>query len=120
MDERLEDLFLISNEATEERYALEKFMQFKGDAYDVLCSPFLDGLIKLPVWRYYRVDDGEKDIDMISYDAYGTLFYAWLIQYYNDTIDETFPEGTILNLFDENDLEELYKNISAGDLEDIS
>lgn len=120
MDERLENVFLIGDEATEERYALEKFFAFKGDGHDVLCSPFLDGLRKLPVWRYYKVDNGEKDIDLISWDAYGTLFYSWLIQYYNDTIDEVFPEGTILSLFDEGDLEELYKNISNGELEDIS
>lgn len=120
MDDRLEGLFLIDDASSEERYALEKIIAFKGDGHDVLVSPFLDGLKKLPVWRYYRVDDGEKDIDMISYDAYGTLFYAWLIQYYNDTIDEVFQEGTVLSLFNETDLEELYRNISAGELEDIS
>lgn len=120
MDDRLDDLFLMSDDATEERYALEKFVEFKGDGHDVLISPFLDGLKKLPVWRYYRVDDGEKDIDMISYDAYGTLFYSWMIQFYNDTIDETFDEGTVLGLFSEQDLEELYKNVSAGELEQIS
>lgn len=120
MDDRLKKVFLISSEATEERYALEKFLEFKGDTYDVLCSPFLDGLRKLPVWRYYKVEDGARDIDMIAYEVYGSLFYAWLIQYYNDTSEEVFSDDTILNLFSETDLEELYKNISNGDLEQIS
>lgn len=120
MDDRLEELFLINNEATEERYALEKFIEFVGDGHDVLTAPFLDGIKTLPVWRYYKVDDGEKDIDLISYDAYGTLFYAWLIQFYNDTVEETFEEGTVLKLFNEQELEELYQNISTGELEQIS
>lgn len=120
MDNRLENVFLISDIATEERYSIEKFLEFKVDSYDVLCAPFLDGLRKLPVWRYYKVDEGAKDIDLISYDVYDTLFYGWMIQYYNDTNEEVFPDGTILKLFSVIDLEELYKNISNGDLEQIS
>ena len=120
MDDRLKDLFLISTDATDERFSPDKFFEFKGDAYDMLISPFLDGLRKLPVWRYYKVDEGARDIDLIAYQVYGNLFYGWLIQYYNDTIEETFPDGTILNLFSESDLEELYKNIANGNLEQIS
>lgn len=120
MDKRLENVFLISQEPADEKYSLEKFLEFKGDTYDVLCSPFIDGLRKLPVWRYYKVDHRHRDIDIISYEIYGSLFYSWLIQCYNDTIDEVFPDGTILNLFSISDLEELYKNISNGDLEQVS
>ena len=119
MDIRLADVFLIGPDVSDEKYAMEKFFDFKGDVHDVLVSPFLDGLKKLPVWRYYKVER-ERDIDQISFEVYGTLFYAWMIQYFNDTVDEVFPDGTILNLFNENDLEELYKNIANGDLEQIS
>lgn len=120
MDDRIQDLFLISTNASDERFSPEKFMEFKGDSYDMLCSPFLDGLRQLPVWRYYKVDEGARDIDLIAYQVYGNLFYGWLIQFYNDTIEETFKDGTILNLFSEEDLEELYQNISNGNLEQIS
>lgn len=120
MDNRIENLFLISTEPVNNKYDLEKFLEFKVDTYDVLCSPFLDGLKKLPVWRYYKVEEGFREIDQIAYQVYGNLFYAWLIQYYNDTIEEVFPDGTILNLFSEFDLEELYSNISNGNLEQIS
>ena len=120
MDDRLKDLFLISMTATDDQYSPDKFFEFKGDAYDVVLSPFLDGLKKLPVWRYYKVDEGARDIDLIAYQVYDNLFYGWLIQYYNNTIEETFPDGTILNLFSPYDLDELYKNIANGNLEQIS
>jgi hypothetical protein len=118
--EKFEGLFTISDTTTEERYDLSKFMPFKGDTYDVLNSPFLIGLKKLPIWRYYRVNEGYKDIDQISYDAYGTLFYARLIQYYNDTTKETFEDDTVLNLFSVEALETLYMNLSNGNLEDLT
>ena len=120
MDAGIENVFLINSGTFDEQYDIGKFIEFKGDVYDVLVSPFLDGIKKLPVWRYYKVEDGEKDIDLISFDVYGTLFYGWIIQYYNDTTEEVFKEGDILNLFNESDLEELYKNISNGNLEQIS
>lgn len=116
MEDVFENLFTINEYSSEERYDLTKFFEFKNDVHDVLCSPFLMGLKKLPVWRYYRVDDGYKDIDMISYDAYGTLWYSYLIQIYNDTVDEVFEEGTVLNLFSASDLEELYAKVADKDL----
>lgn len=116
MDSRFEDVFTIGEVVSEERYDLEKFIDFKGDCFDVLCSPFLDGLKKLPVWRYYRVNDGFKEIDLISLDAYGTPFHAPLIQHYNDTIEEIFPEDTVLLLFHQDDLEQLYATLSDKDL----
>ena len=119
-DSRLENVFTIDADyETEERYDLGKFIQFKGDVHDVLCCPFLMGLKKLPLWRYYRVDDGEKDIDLISDDAYGTLFYSFLIQYYNDTFEEEFPEGTVLKLFSIEDLEQLYADLSDKNFDRI-
>lgn len=105
--------------ASDERYDLAKFMDFKEDCFDVLCSPFLLGLKNLPLWRYYRCEDGEKDIDLISMDAYGTLFYSFLIQYYNDTTKEVFDETDVLMLFDPEDLEDLYAKVSKGDITEI-
>lgn len=105
------ELFTISDEESEERYDLIKFMPWKEDTYDVLNSPFLNGLSDLPLWRYYRVNEGFKDIDLISQDAYGTPVYSSLIQIYNGTTQEVFDEDTVLKLFNTDDLEQLYANM---------
>lgn len=110
------DLFTISDDASDERYDLAKFMEWKEDTYDVLNSPFLDNLIELPVWRYYRVNDGFKDIDLISQDAYSTPVYSSLIQIYNGTTEEVFPEYTVLKLFSVEDLEDLYAKLVNKDM----
>lgn len=120
MADSLQGLFITADYASEERYDLAKFLDFKGDGYDALNSPFLLGLKKLSLWRYYKVDEGYKDIDLIAYDAYGSMFYAFLIQFYNDTIDEVFPEGTVLNLFNIEDLEDLYNNLLNNNLSGLS
>lgn len=117
-DDLYKDLFTIDEVSSEERYDLAKFMPWKEDTYDVLNAPFLLGLNQLPVWRYYRVNDGYKDIDLIAQDAYDSAVYSSLIQLYNNTIEEVFPEDTILKLFYIDDLEQLYsdmmsKNMSA-------
>lgn len=105
------EMFTIGDIASEERYDLAKFMPFVGDTYDALSSPFLLGISNLPVWRYYKVNDGFKDIDLIATDAYGIPVYSSLIQIYNGTTQEVFPEDTILKLFSMDDLEQLYANI---------
>lgn len=115
-DSKFDGLFVMSNYSSEERYDMAKFMEYKGDTYDVLNSPFLIGLKKLPVFSYYRCAEGYKDIDLISFDAYGTYFYSYLIQYYNDTIAETFDEETVLYLFDIEALEDMYAQLSDNNL----
>ena len=110
------DLFTISDEASDERYDLAKFMEWKEDTYDVLNSPFLDNLIELPVWRYYRVNEGFREIDLISQDAYATPVYSSLIQIYNGTTEEVFPEYTVLKLFSVEDLEDLYAKLVNKDM----
>ena len=54
-----------------------------------------------------------NEIDLISTDAYGTPFLAFLIQYYNDISEETLPEDTILKMFSLDDLNALYYNLSS-------
>lgn len=106
-----DSLFTIADITTDERYDLAKFMPWKEDTFDVLNAPFLMGLSELPVWRYYRINEGFKDIDLISQDAYGTPVYSSLIQIYNGTTEETFPEDTVLKLFDVESLEQLYADM---------
>lgn len=120
MTDKFEGLFVMNPDVvSDERYDLAKFMDYKVDTYDVLNCPLLMGLKKLPVWRYYRVNEGYKDIDMISFDAYETLHYGHLIQYYNDTTLEQFEEDTVLKLFAVEDLEDLYSKLINKDLDDL-
>lgn len=107
-------MFTVRNYPSDEQFDLGKLMDFKGDVYDVIDSPVLNKLKQLPTVQYYNVNTGYKDIDLISMDAYGDPFYAYLIQYYNDNFLETFPEDTVLNLFSLVDLNNLYNNVANG------
>ena len=113
------ELFTIDEVGSDERYDLAKFMPWKEDTFDALSSPFLNGLIELPVWRYYRVNEGFKDIDLISQDAYQTPLYTSLVQIYNGTTEEVFPEDTVLKLFDVDALEQLYADMVNKDMESL-
>ena len=113
------ELFTIDEVGSDERYDLAKIMHWKEDTFDALSSPFLNGLIELPVWRYYRVNEGFKDIDLISQDAYQTPLYTSLIQIYNGTTEEVFPEDTVLKLFDVDALEQLYADMVNKDMESL-
>lgn len=97
---------------SEEKYDISKFMNFENDVYDVINSPFLTQIHQLPVVRYYNVDEGFKEIDLIATDAYQDQFLAYLIQFYNDDFRDTFPEGTVLRLFSLDDLNQIYTELS--------
>lgn len=113
-------LFTMGDISTSERYDLGKLMPWKEDTYDVLNSPFLLGLMNLPLWRYYKVNDGFKEIDLISSDAYSTSVYSSLIQIYNGTTEEVFPEYTVLKLFSVDDLEQLYADVVNLDFTNLT
>ena len=106
-------MFNIRNYSSDERYDIAKFMEFNGDCYDVVNSPFLNRLKDLPIKEYYSVNKGYKTIDMISQHVYKTPIYAYYILYYNDLVDETVPENTVLKLFDIVDLDNLFFEISS-------
>lgn len=110
--------FYMRNFTSEEKFDIGKFMNFENDVYDVLGSPFLAQLSQLPVVQYYNVDDGFKEIDLISSQMYGDPFFAYLIQFYNNDFRETFPEGTVLNLFSVDDLNELYHTLAINSKEE--
>ena len=97
---------------SEEKFDISKFLNFENDVYDVLGSPFLAQVKQLPTVEYYYVNNGYKEIDLISSEKYGSPFFAYIIQFYNDDFRETFPEGTRLNLFDPEDLNQIYYNLS--------
>ena len=104
--------FYMREFASEEKFDISKFLRFENDVYDVLDSPFLAMLSQLPTSEYYNVDEGYKDIDLISSEKYGEPFLAYIIQFYNNDFRETFPEGTILRLFNLADLNEIYYTLS--------
>lgn len=105
--------FYMRNFTSEEKYDISKFMNFEGDVYDVINSPFLAQIHQLPTVQYYDVNSGYKDIDMIATDAYGDQFLGYLIQFYNDDFRDTFPEGTVLRLFSLDKLNEIYTELST-------
>ena len=105
--------FYMRDYASEEKYDISKFLNFENDVYDVINSPFLVQIQQLPTVEYYYVDNGFKEIDLISTEKYGDPFAAYLIQFYNNDFRETFPEGTILKLFSIEDLNQIYYNLSS-------
>jgi hypothetical protein len=107
-------MFTTRNYPSLEKYDLAKFMNFVTDCYDVIDSPLLNKLKNLPIFSYYDVSNGYKDIDMISQDVYGNPYLCYYILYYNDLIDEVIPENTILKIFSLTDLDNLVHDISLG------
>ena len=101
------------NYTSEEKFDISKFIDFQDNIYDVVNSPFLAQLSQLQTVDYYEVDKGYKDIDMIATDYYGDQFLAYLIQFYNGDFREHFPEGTKLNMFSLDDLNELFYKLSV-------
>jgi len=110
--------FFIRNYASDEKYDISKFMDYTEGVYDMVASPFLAQLVQLPTVKYYYVDNGFKEIDLIAVDAYKDTFFSYLIQFYNHDFRETFPSGTKLNLFSANDLEVLYHNLTIAQNEE--
>lgn len=104
--------FYMRNFTSEENFDISKFMNFENDVYDVIASPFLAQISQLPTVRYYYVNEGFHDIDMISTDVYDSPFFSYIIQFYNNDFRETFTEDTVLKLFSLEDLNELYYNLS--------
>ena len=109
-------MFSIRTYQSNETYDLAKFINFVDDVYDVINCPFLLKLRELPTYKYYKVSEGYRDIDMISQDAYGTPFFTFFIQYYNDTDKVVFDDEDELNLFSKEDLISLFHQISAGEV----
>ena len=105
--------FYMREFTSEEKYDISKFLNFENDVYDVINSPFLIQLQQLPTVEYYYVDNGYREIDLISSEKYDSPFFAYLIQFYNNDFRETFPEGTVLKLFSIQDLNEIYHNLSV-------
>ena len=108
-------MFKVRKYASEEQYDIAKFLDFRGDVYDVINSPFLRGLKELPVERYYPVESGNEDLDIISEKVYGIAFLAFHIQFYNGLTTDYAEEGTVLKLFSLEDLNKLCDSLYLED-----
>lgn len=107
-------MFTVRNFPSDESSALEKVINFTDDCYDVLNSPFLNKLKDLPVWKTYEVNSGHKNLDQISQRMYSSPYYTYYIMYYNSLLTEIVPDDTVLNLFNLNDFNNLYQQLSNG------
>ena len=97
---------------SEEKYDISKFLNFEQDVYDVINSPFLAQISQLPVVAYYNVSERFKEIDLIAFDAYQDSSLGYIIQFFNNDFRDVFPEGTVLNLFSMEALNEIYTELS--------
>jgi len=104
-------MFSIRSYSSEEEFDIAKFMQFDTDVYDVINCQMLTKLKDLPVSKYYKVNEGFREIDLISSHVYGDPFFAYYIQYFNDISEDTLPEDTVLKLFSIEDLNNLYYDL---------
>lgn len=102
----------IQDYISDEKYDISKFMKYEDGVYDTVGSIFFAKVKLLPTVSYYSVNDGYREVDIIAQKVYGSVFFSYLIQLYNNMFIEVFPEGTILNLFSANDLENLYSQLS--------
>lgn len=100
-------MFNVRDYSSNEQYDIGKYMNFKVDVYDFINSPFLKRLRELPVVKYYPVESGNEDLDIISQKCYGTAFLAFHIQFYNDMERDYAEEGSLLKLFSLGDLNQL-------------
>ena len=110
-------MFKVRQYTSEEQYDIAKYLDFRGDVYDVINSPFLRGLKELPVEKYYPVESGNEDLDIISENNYGTAFLAFHIQFYNDLTKDYAEEGTVLKMFSLTDLNSLCDSLYLEDTE---
>lgn len=106
-------MFKVRDYSSDEQYDIAKYMDFRGDVYDVINSPFLRGLKELPVEKYYPVESGNEDLDIISSKIYGTAFLAFHIQFYNGLTTDYAEEGEVLKLFSLTDLNSLCDSLYA-------
>jgi len=101
---------------SEEQYDLSKVINFVGDTYDYINSPFLNKLKTLKTATVYNTSEGYRHLDQISEQIYQTPYMVYYIMLFNNLVDDELPEGTTLNLFSLTDFINLYQEISIGNV----
>jgi len=97
-----------------DRYAANKFMEWKGDMFDILDSYFIHKVKSLPIFGVYSVSFDEKRPELISYRIYGAIQYWYILMIYNNRISNTeFSTGDQINYPSISDIEDLFFGLKA-------
>ena len=105
-------MFYLNTDLKEQEYpqfALEAFLAFKEDTYDIFDSYFLQNLTKLKEKGSYMISNDFYRPDLISNNIYGDVQYWWLLMEYNGFLSEKeLKIGRNVKYFDLQDLYNLY------------
>lgn len=107
----------------DERFALEKFMDYSDDLtgtsagrFDPLTSYFLRELPLLQSRGQYVIQNEEQRPDLISFKFFGTAEYWWLIMAYNNMLSiEELATGVVLEIPSEESMSKLFFRLRALD-----
>ena len=107
----------------DERFALEKFMDYSDDLkgpsagrFDPLTSFFLRELPNLQSRGQYAIQVEEFRPDLISFKFFDTTEYWWVIMAYNNLLSiEELTTNTILEIPSEESLSKLFFRLRALD-----
>lgn len=95
------------------RYDMAKFIEFDGQAYDILMSYMIRKIKSFQVRGYYEVSGEESRPDLVSYYIYGRTMYWWVIMIYNDLLEaDQVTLGLRIKYPAVKDIEELYFSLN--------
>lgn len=87
-------MFYISDTIeSQDRYGLQKLLNYTKKGFTTLDSVFLQELRNLPL-QSYVTSKGERP-DLMAYNIYGDTQFAWVLMVYNNCFD--FTDGTFEN-----------------------
>lgn len=95
------------------RFDLERFVEFTHNYYDILNSPMLEGIKKLPTIGQYTIVEYPYRPDVQSYNIYKESQYWPYLMIYNGLGNvENLSLGKVLKVFSLSDLEKILYNSS--------
>ena len=108
--------YIDNNIETNNRFDINKFVEFNYDNYDVLSSFFLANIQKLPEQGTYKVTNEEKRPELLAYNIYKTpssIQYWWILLWYNSILNvNDLITGVVISYPSLNSLENLYTQAS--------
>lgn len=95
------------------RFDLERFVEFKNGYYDILNSPILENLKKLPAIGQYKIVEYQYRPDVQSYNIYKDhQYWPFLLSYNGIGSVDQLTLGKVLKYFSLSDLEKLLYTFS--------
>ena len=110
-------MFTTREYQSDESRDIGKVLNFSGDCYDLLNSPFLNLLNALSIAKYYDITEGSRQLDVISQEIYESPFYVPYIMLYNGLLEYELEENQTINLFDITDFNNLYQEVYLGNFQ---